>query len=98
MASNPMHDMQEEFLGNVRKSQEAVIDAIRTWVETVQSMTPKVPAVQMPGAEKLPRAEDVVAGAYDFAEELLKNQRRFAEEILKATYPLMPGETSKSAT
>jgi hypothetical protein len=96
MASNPAHDMQEEFLSNVRKSQEAVIDAIRTWVESVQSVTPKVPGVQVPGAEKLPRAEDVVASAYDFAEELLKNQRRFAEEIFKATSPLMPGETPKS--
>ncbi|MBV9206753.1 MAG: hypothetical protein JO037_15500 [Actinobacteria bacterium] len=96
MASNPAQDMQQEFLNNIRKSQEAVIDAIRTWVEGVQSMTPKVPAVQVPGVENLPRAEEVVASAYDFAEELLRSQRRFAEEVLKATSPLMPGDSAKS--
>ncbi len=71
MASNPAQDLQEEFLSTVRKSQETVIDAIKTWVETVQSITPKVPSVQVPGADKLPKPEEVVASAYDFAEQLL---------------------------
>ena len=91
MASNPAQDLQEEFLSAVRKSQETVIDAIKTWVETVQSITPKVPSVQVPGADKLPKPEEVVASAYDFAEQLLASQRRFAEEVLKATGSLMPG-------
>ncbi len=91
MASNPAQDLQEEFLSTVRKSQETVIDAIKTWVETVQSITPKVPSVQVPGADKLPKPEEVVASAYDFAEQLLASQRKFAEEVVKATTSLMPG-------
>jgi hypothetical protein len=91
MASTPTQDLQDEFLNTVRKSQEAVIDAIKSWVETVQSVTPKIPSVQVPGADKLPKPEDVVASAYDFAEQLLASQRRFAEEVLKATTSLMPG-------
>ena len=91
MASTPTQDLQNEFLNTIRKSQETVIDAIRTWVETVQSITPKIPAVQMPGAGKLPKPEEIVASAYDFAEQLLASQRRFAEEVLKATTSLLPG-------
>jgi hypothetical protein len=91
MASNPAKDMQEEFLSAVRKSEETVVDAIKTWVETVQSLMPKVPSVQVPGADKLPKPEDVVAGAYDFAEQLLATQRKFAEEVVKATRSLTPG-------
>ena len=91
MASTPTQDLQNEVLITVRKSQESVIDAIKTWVETVQSITPKVPAVDLPFADKLPRPEDVVASAYDFAEQLLASQRRFAEEVLKATSALIPG-------
>ena len=91
MASTPTQDLQNEVLNTVRKSQESVIDAIKTWVETVQSITPKVPAVDLPFADKLPRPEDVVASAYDFAEQLLASQRRFAEEVLKATSALTPG-------
>ena len=91
MASTPTQDLQNEVLITVRKSQESVIDALKTWVETVQSITPKVPSVQVPGVDKLPRPEEVVASAYDFAEQLLASQRKFAEEVLKATSSLTPG-------
>ena len=91
MASTPTQDLQNEVLITVRKSQESVIDALKTWVETVQSITPKVPAVDMPFADRLPKPEEVVASAYDFAEQLLASQRRFAEEVLKATSALTPG-------
>ena len=96
MASNPTKDLQEEFLNAVRKSEETVIDAIKSWVETVQSIMPKVPSFQVPGADKLPKPEEVVASAYDFAEQLLATQRKFAEEVVKATHSLTPGtEDSK---
>jgi hypothetical protein len=91
MASTPTQQLQDEFLSTIRKSQETVIDAIRSWVESVQSITPKMPAVQVPGADKLPKPEEVVASAYDFAEQLLASQRKFAEEVLKATTSLLPG-------
>ena len=96
MASTPTQDIQDEFLNTIRKSQETVIDAIKTWVETVQSVTPKIPSVQVPGYDKLPKPEEVVANAYDFAEQLLASQRKFAEDVLKATTALLPGtEESK---
>jgi hypothetical protein len=99
MPSNPTQDLQNEVLNTVRKSQESVIDALKTWVETVQSITPKVPSVDMPFADKLPKPEEVVASAYDFAEQLLASQRKFAEEVLKATGSLMPAaeDTAKDA-
>jgi hypothetical protein len=96
MASTPAQDLQNELLNTVRKSQETVIDAIKTWVETVQSITPKVPAVDMPFAGKLPKPEEVVASAYDFAEQLLASQRKFAEEVLKATSALTPGTEDRT--
>jgi hypothetical protein len=91
MASNPAQDLQEEFLNAVRKSEETVVDAIKSWAETVQSIMPKVPSVPVPGADKLPKPEEIVASAYDFAEQLLATQRKFAEEVVKATTALMPG-------
>ena len=97
MANTPAQDLQEEFLNAVRKSEETVVDAIKSWAETVQSIMPKVPSVQVPGADKLPKPEDVVASVYDFAEQLLATQRKFAEEVVKATASLVPGnEDSKS--
>ena len=42
----------------------------------------------MPLAEKLPKPQDIVTNAYDFAEKLLAGQRQFAEDLVKATAPL----------
>ena len=88
----PGQQVQDEILKNVQKSQEAVVDAIRSWTDTVQSITPKLPAANLPFADKLPKPEELMANAYDFAEQLLASQRKFAEDMLKATAPLMPGQ------
>ena len=88
-------DLQGEILKTVNQSQEAVLDAIRDWTQAVHSLTPKLP-VTLPFADKLPNPEELVAGAYDFAEQLLVSQRKFAMEIVRATTPLAPvtGEAS----
>ena len=94
----PGQELQDEILKTVRKSQEAVIDAIKAWADTVQSITPKLPAVNVPLADRLPKPEDVVANAYDFAEQLLASQRKFAEDMLHATAPLTQGKGNGQAT
>src|SRR5215468_2645554 len=110
MASTPTRDLPEEFLAATRKSQEAALRAIRTWVETVRTVTPrlpsvygpltdrlpKLPSVTVPFADKLPKPEDVVASGYDFAERLLAIQRKFAEDLLAATEPLVPVSSKRT--
>ena len=93
MVSTPQ-EVQDEFLNTVRKSQETVLEAIKAWVEAVQSITPKLPSVSVPLVDKLPKPEEVVANAYDFAEKLLAGQRKFAEDVVQA---LTPSEDSKAA-
>jgi hypothetical protein len=94
----PGQELQDEILKTVRKSQEAVVDAIKAWADTVQSITPKLPAVNVPLADRLPKPEDVVASAYDFAEQLLASQRKFAEDVLHATAPLTQSKSNGQAT
>jgi outer membrane biosynthesis protein TonB len=104
MASIPT---QEEILAATRKSQEAMIAAIRTWFETVRTATPKLtsvyaplterlpklPPLSLPFVDKLPTPEEAVDNAYHMAEQLLASQRKFTEDLLKAMTPLMPGRT-----
>jgi len=85
-------ELQDQVLSTVQKGQEIALDAIKTVVDTVQSITPKIPSVSLPFAEKLPKPEEVVANGYDFAEQLLTSQRKFADEVVKATAPLLPGK------
>jgi hypothetical protein len=90
-------EMQGQLLDTIRKSQEAVTDAVKTWAEAVHSITPSVPFPQPPFADKLPKPADLVANAYDFAEQLLATQRKFAEEILQATAPVVAAKQNAAA-
>ena len=107
MPSTPTRDLPEEFLAATRKSQEVMIRAIKTWVETVRTVTPKLPSayadrlpslpsVTVPFTDRLPKPEDVVASGYDFAEHLLAIQRKFAEDLLQATEPLIPANARRA--
>jgi hypothetical protein len=95
MVSTPQ-EVQDEILNTVRKSQETVVEAIKSWVDAVQSITPKLPSVNVPLAERLPKPEEVVANAYDFAEKLLASQRKFAEDVVKAMAPLPSGQNGQN--
>ena len=90
-------ELQSEVLKTVRKSQETVVDAIQMWADAVQAIRPPLPEVSIPFSDKLPKPAELVAGAYDFAEQLLAAQRKFAEDVLQATAPLFYGETAASA-
>jgi len=90
-------ELTNEVLNTIRKSQAAVVDAIETWASAVQSIKPELPDVNLPFADKLPTPHDVVASAYDFAEQLLASQRKFAEDLLKATAPLLATGSGGSA-
>ena len=91
MASTVTQELQDQFLTTMRKGQEIALEAIKTMVDTIQNITPKVPSVDLPFAEKLPKPQEVVAESYDFAEKLLTSQRKFADEFVKATAALLPG-------
>jgi hypothetical protein len=87
--SNVAQALTTEVLSTISKSQAVVVDAVETLASVVQSIKPDLPQVNVPFAGKLPSPQDVVASAYDFAEQLLASQRKFAEDLLKATAPLV---------
>ncbi len=91
-------EIQTEVLDTVRKSQEMLADAVKRWADAVQSVTPSIPMPNLPYRDKLPKPEDLVANAYDFAEQLLISQRKFAESMLEATKPLLGARNGAAAT
>jgi hypothetical protein len=90
MASTPAQEIQEVVLSTASKGQEIVVEAVKTWVNTLQAFTPELPSFQVPYADYLPKPGDVVVNAYEFAAQVLASQRKFAEELLKVTAPLLP--------
>jgi hypothetical protein len=81
-------DLQDEILKLIQASQDTVVDALQAWTATVQSVAPSFPKVNLPYADRLPKPETLVNGAYDFAEQLLSAQRKFANDVLQITAPL----------
>jgi hypothetical protein len=81
-------DLGDEILKLIRTSQDTVVDALRSWTVTVQSVTPSFPKVNLPYADRLPKPETLVNEAYDFAEQLLSAQRKFANDVLQVAAPL----------
>jgi len=52
------------------------------------SITPSIPAPDLPYSDTPPSPEEVVASAYDFTEQLFTSQRKFAERMAEAAKPL----------
>ena len=92
--TSTQQELQDQFLATVRKSQEIALDAIKSMVDSIATITPKIPTVDVPFADQLPKPQDVVASGYDFAQKLLTSQRKFADEVVKAAAPLLPGNSS----
>ena len=97
-ATTATQELQDEILKTVRKGQEFVVDAIQAWADAVQAIRPPLPDVNVPFADKLPQPGDIVAGTYDFIEQLLAAQRKFAEDVLAVTAPLYTSEHTTSPT
>jgi hypothetical protein len=58
---NVGQDMQAEIIKTFRRSQEAVVGALRTWSDTVRSAAPQLSELSLPFADKLPKPHEVAA-------------------------------------
>jgi hypothetical protein len=88
-------EIQAQVLDGIRKSQEAVIDGMRSWAETVQQLVPGTAQSALPRSSQLPSPTEVVDSVFDFAAQLLNAQRELAHSILGATTEI--GERAQEA-
>lgn len=68
----------DQFVDFTNRSQEAVTTAVRTWTDSVQSLTNRLTAGQAPDLNS------VVDQYFDFAEKVLANQRDFVQQWASA--------------
>lgn len=84
--------VQDQALDAVRKTQDAVVEAVTTWTEAANKLTAQLPDfvknAEVPNfAKQFPTAAEVIDSNFDFAQQLLANQRDFAQRIVAATQP-----------
>ena len=70
----------DQFTEFASRTQDAVTTAVRTWTDTVQSVTTGLTG----GQPALPDAHVVVERYFDFAQQVLDNQRAFAATLIDA--------------
>jgi hypothetical protein len=89
---------QEQFLEAIRESQQAVVDAVGAWSQTVQGIA--AGAASLPGADQLPSPQEVVDNSFDLVEKLVAAQREFARNLLAASTPAgkAPSTAAKTAS
>ncbi len=91
-------EIQDKLLEQVRKGQQTVADALRGAAATAQGIAPQRPRPAW--AARLPKPEELMASAQDFAgqwlaaqrkssERLLAAQKKFAADALDAVRPLL---------
>ena len=98
---DPTQEIQTQVLDGIRKSQEAVIDGMRTWAETIQQLMPGTGQSALPRTDQLPTPTEVVDSVFDFAAQLLNAQRELAHSVLGATTAVgesVQKETEKAAS
>lgn len=72
-----MSSPQEQYLETLKKSQQAVLDAVEAWTKSAQSAF-AAPAASPPGEV---RPDQVIDQVFDFAEQMLAVQRQFAKSL-----------------
>lgn len=76
---------QEQFLEAVRANQQAIVDAVSAWSQTVQAYAPAAP--ELPELDELPTPEQIIDNTFDLVEKLVEGQRQFARDLVKASAP-----------
>ena len=80
-------NVQEQILDALAKIQKPVVDAVQKLADKAESVVPSsVPAV--PGSDKLPDVNELVALQFVFAEKLLIQQKEFTNALLDAVKPI----------
>lgn len=72
-----MSSPAEQYTESLKKSQQAVLDAIQAWTKSAQSAF-SAPAAGLAGPKS---TDQVIDQVFDFAEQMLAVQRQFAKNL-----------------
>lgn len=87
--SETVEQVTDQYLSAVSNAQNAVVDAVSTFVEKLPKTSDIVPGVaELPKFEVpagVPTLEEVNAASFAAIEAIIANQKAFAEKFLAAT-------------
>lgn len=76
--------IQDKVYAGMQASQKAVLDSVKSWAETVESVFTKLP--ELATATPMPPGQ-LLENAYGFSQKVLTSQREFLAQLFEATLP-----------
>jgi hypothetical protein len=89
VVSEESKHLQDQVLDAIKQSQDAALQAVSAWSESVAKLAPKLPDIpKLPIADVVPKPRELSDQFFEFAQELLASQQRFVEQLIAA----LPGK------
>lgn len=85
----------DQFVDITKRSQEVLAESVRTWAQTWQGLATQFSAGN--GRPQLPDAGVAVDRVFDFAEQVLSQQREFAKTVVGASQHAVDTWTDQAA-
>jgi hypothetical protein len=83
--------MQDQVLDAIKHSQDAALQAVSAWSESVAKLAPKLPDIPtLPMADALPDPGELSDQFFEFAQQLLTSQQQFVKKLMAA----LPGQSA----
>lgn len=83
--------IQEKVFESIQVGQQALLNSVRSWAETVEVLSSKLP--ELVSAEPL-KPSQVFETSVGFTEKVLNSQREFATRLLEAALPATRSATA----
>ncbi|NNN14294.1 MAG: hypothetical protein HKL82_00340 [Acidimicrobiaceae bacterium] len=80
--------IQDQSIDTIKLAQDSVVKVVKGYSESVKAVVPAMPEVpELPFADKLPKATEVLDNAFGYAARMLEIQREFALNLVAASAP-----------
>jgi hypothetical protein len=87
VATEENKQVQDQMLDAIKQSQDAALQAVSAWAESVAKLAPNLPDMpKLPMVGELPKPSELSDKYFEFAHQLLTSQQKFIEKLM-ATLP-----------
>ncbi|MGA2294026.1 MAG: hypothetical protein ABSG24_02240 [Acidimicrobiales bacterium] len=77
--------VQEQVLDAIKRSQDATVQMVAAWGESVSKLVAKLPDLPtLPKIDSLPKPGEVTDQFFDFAQKLMASQQEFVKKLIDA--------------
>jgi hypothetical protein len=93
-ASDESAHVQEQVLQAIKRSQDATLQIVSAWSESVAKLVPHLPEMpKLPLVDAMPKPGELSDKFFDFAQKLMESQQEFVKKLIDA----LPGSDATGA-